>query len=171
MVYTMGGASAHELPRKGMTASNITVLALDLEGTLISNAVSCFPRPGLRPFLEFCHAHFRRVVIFTTVPEPRGRSILAALADEGMAPAWIREVEFVRWTGKVKDLRFIEGAETAGVLLVDDLEAYVHRDQRAQWILIEQFAAPYPESDRELMRVTEELRRRLQAPDQGSPVS
>jgi hypothetical protein len=33
---------------------------------------------------------------------------------------------------------------------------------------IELFAAPYPKTDRELMRVTEELRRRLQAPDHGN---
>src|SRR5262249_46627379 len=125
---------------------------------------------GLHRFLEFCHAHFQRVVIFTSVPEPRGRAALAALADEGAAPPWIREVEFVHWSGNVKDLGFVEDAETGSVLLVDDLETYVHRDQQAQWIAIEQFAAPYPETDRELTRVTEELRRRLKLPDQGNSV-
>lgn len=29
-----------------------TILALDLEGTLISNAISQIPRPGLKTFLE-----------------------------------------------------------------------------------------------------------------------
>jgi hypothetical protein len=29
-----------------------TILALDLEGTLISNAISQIPRPGLHCFLE-----------------------------------------------------------------------------------------------------------------------
>jgi NLI interacting factor-like phosphatase len=148
-----------------MTAPDITILALDLEGTLISNAVSCFPRPGLRQFLDFCHAHFQRVVIYTTVPEPRGRAVIAALVADGAAPPWMRDAEFVPWSGNVKDLRFIEGAETASVLLVDDLETYVHPEQRAQWIPIALFAAPYPESDRELKRITAELRRRLNLPD------
>jgi hypothetical protein len=40
-------------------------IALDLEGTLISNAVRSFPRPGLSAFLDFCQAHFERVVLFS----------------------------------------------------------------------------------------------------------
>lgn len=31
-----------------------TIIALDLEGTLISNAVTQFPRPGLRTFIDEC---------------------------------------------------------------------------------------------------------------------
>jgi hypothetical protein len=50
-------------------------IALDLEGTLISNAVSQFPRPGLFTFLEYCHKSFDRLVIFTAVNEVRFRSI------------------------------------------------------------------------------------------------
>jgi hypothetical protein len=38
----------------------ISVLALDLEGTLISNAVSQFPRPGLLAFLECCLPQYRK---------------------------------------------------------------------------------------------------------------
>jgi hypothetical protein len=53
--------------------NNLTI-ALDLEGTLISNAVSQFPRPGLFTFLEYCHENFR-LVIFTAVNEVRFRSI------------------------------------------------------------------------------------------------
>jgi hypothetical protein len=30
------------------------VVALNLEGTLISNAISAFPRPGLKLFIEMC---------------------------------------------------------------------------------------------------------------------
>ena len=148
-----------------MMAPDITVLALDLEGTLISNAVSCFPRPGLRQFLDFCHAHFKRVVIFTTVSERRGRAVIAALIADGIAPAWMGDAEFVRWFGNVKDLRFIKGTEVGNVLLVDDLQTYVHPEQRAQWVPIDLFAAPYPESDRELERVTAELRKRLNLMD------
>ena len=45
------------------------VIALDLEGTLISNAVSQFPRPGLYSFLEYCQENFSRIVIFTAVKD------------------------------------------------------------------------------------------------------
>lgn len=46
-----------------------TILALDLEGTLISNAVSQIPRPGLYSFLEHVQGQFDQLVMFTTVEE------------------------------------------------------------------------------------------------------
>ncbi len=71
-------------------------IALDLEGTLISNAVSQFPRPRLFIFLEYCHQNFvggsgafasaiasrfeTRLVIFTAVNEVRFRSIYEKVA-------------------------------------------------------------------------------------------
>jgi hypothetical protein len=145
------------------TEKAIGVLALDLEGTLISNAVSCFPRPGLYAFLEFCRDHFPRVVLFTTVPEARVRPILDTLVAEGTAPSWLSQIECVSWSGPIKDLRFIGNVEADHALLVDDLESYVHPQQRAQWVPIALFAAPYPQTDRELTRVTEELHRRTKA--------
>jgi hypothetical protein len=54
-----------------MKSNKYKVLALDLEGTLISNAVSIFPRPGLYNFLEFCHDTFDKIVLFTSVSEER----------------------------------------------------------------------------------------------------
>jgi hypothetical protein len=36
------------------------ILALDLERTLISDAMNCAPRPGLLSFLEFCAPRFAR---------------------------------------------------------------------------------------------------------------
>ncbi len=47
--------------------NDIEVLALDLEGTLISNAMSQIARPGLRNFLEFCGRTFSRIVIYTAL--------------------------------------------------------------------------------------------------------
>ena len=41
---------------------DVEVLALDLEGTLVSNAMSQIARPGLRDFLEFCGEAFPRIV-------------------------------------------------------------------------------------------------------------
>jgi hypothetical protein len=63
-------------------------IALDVEGTLISNAVSQFPRPGLFTFLEYCHQNFDRLVIFTAVNEVRFRSISRTLAEAGDVPVW-----------------------------------------------------------------------------------
>jgi hypothetical protein len=52
-----------------------SVLALDLEGTLISNAISQIPRPGLYLFLDNCSQKFDRIVIFTAISEKRFRII------------------------------------------------------------------------------------------------
>jgi hypothetical protein len=132
---------------------HIQVLALDLEGTLISNAMSQIARPGLRDFLEFCGGAFPRIVIFTAVPEDRFRAIARMLVSEGSAPGWFAGIECIEWDGRVKDLRFIPGADPADIILIDDHEAYIHPLQRRQWISIRPFEAPYREDDGELARV------------------
>ena len=136
------------------------VLALDLEGTLISNAMSCFPRPGLYDFVEDCRSIFERIVLFTAVSESRVRLILELLAREGSTPAWFRDIDVVSWAGDIKDLHFISGCVPQDVLLVDDVESYVHPNQREQWVRILPFVPPYPITDKEFLRVIEELRRR-----------
>lgn len=138
-----------------------TVLAIDLEGTLISNAVSQIPRPGLLEFLEHCRELFPRVVMFTTVDETRFRVIADLLVQEGVAPAWFARLEYVSWAGATKDLALIPGAAVEDCLLVDDFEAYVHRGQHAQWIRIGTFSHPYEATDTELASAFQELRRRL----------
>jgi len=149
--------------------SRVRTLALDLEGTLISNAMSQFPRPGLRAFLEACAQAVDRVVVFTAVSEERSRSICEALATEGSAPPWFAAVEHVRWQGPVKDLAFIAGSSPDEVLLVEDLEDYVHPDQRDRWVPIPTWETPYPEDDRALEEILPGLLERLaSAPDGGS---
>jgi predicted HAD superfamily phosphohydrolase YqeG len=64
---------------------NHLTIALDLEGTLISNAVSQFPRPGLFAFLEYCYQNFVRLVIFTAVNEVRFRSIAKTVDEKYIA--------------------------------------------------------------------------------------
>jgi hypothetical protein len=64
----------------------------------------------------------------------------------------------LRCIGQYKDLRSIHGASVGTSLLVDDLESYVHPEQRDRWIRIESFDRPYVSSDRELERVTSALR-------------
>lgn len=67
---------------------NSPILALDLEGVLITNAVSQFPRPGLKAFLNECQAMFGviNICMFTTVPKRRFRQIAKQLVAVGYAP-------------------------------------------------------------------------------------
>lgn len=125
----------------------ITTVALDLEGTLISTAVSQIPRPGLHAFLDALHEWVPRVVIFTAVREPAFRQIAARLVLDGYAPQWFADIEYVCWSGEVKDLRFIQGVAPMSVLIVDDLDAYIHQDQIAQLVRIAPFEPPYSADD------------------------
>ena len=75
--------------------SDEMVIALDLEGTLISNAVSQIPRPGLWSFLEGCRSLAARVVIFTAVSEERFRAIAGVLVEDGFAPEWFASIDYV----------------------------------------------------------------------------
>lgn len=136
----------------------IKTIALDLEGTLISNAMSQFPRPGLYDFLVGCKQVSDRVVIYTTVNENRFRSIAELLVSEDCAPEWFSDIEYVNWSGPTKDLAFIPEIDISQVFLVDDCDVYRHPAQEEQWIGIEQFASPYSDKDEELVRVLELLR-------------
>lgn len=136
---------------------NSYVLALDLEGTLISNAMSQIPRPGLAEFLKSCAELFPRIVMFTTVEEERFRKIARLLVEEGAAPAWFADMEYITWHGKTKDLRFVPGVPPHQVLLVDDFELYVHPGQEAQWLQIEHFDHPYNPSDIGLVKMLQLL--------------
>ncbi len=130
-----------------------TVLALDLEGTLISTAHSQIPRPGLCDFLKHCQALFPRIVIFTAVEEARFRPIARLLVENGDAPSWFADIEYIHWYGVIKDFKFIPNANVSDILLVDDFEPYVQKEQKSQWVRIENFDPPYPEVADELERV------------------
>jgi NLI interacting factor-like phosphatase len=140
-------------------------IALDLEGTLISNAVSQFPRPGLFTFLEYCHQNFvsvasrfeTRLVIFTAVNEVRFRSISRTLAEAGDVPDWFVDLEYINWTGTYKDLSFIPHATIDRTILIDDRIEYIHPDQKDRWLEIPGYEHPYPDDDLELERVMEKL--------------
>lgn len=139
-------------------------IALDLEGTLISNAVSQFPRPGLFIFLEYCHENFNRLVIFTAVDEVRFRSISKTLAEAGDVPAWFVDLEYINWHGTYKDLSFIPhstidsfGTLRERTILIDDRIEYIHPDQKDRWLEIPGYEHPYPDDDRELEIVMKKL--------------
>lgn len=71
------------------------IIALDLEGTLVSNAVSLFPRPSLFSFLNQCRNAYSRWVIFSTVSEPRFRKAASLFVTEGPVPSWFFEIEYI----------------------------------------------------------------------------
>ena len=141
--------------------SNETTIALDLEGTLISNAVSQFPRPGLREFLDFCGERFERVCIYTAVRDETCIPIIETMVDEGNAPGWILQLELIQWDRSVKDLTNIPNAEIMDCLIVDDNPDYIVESQVSQWIQIAKYSSPYPSSDRELARVQSVILKRL----------
>jgi hypothetical protein len=146
--------SAAELGRsaaEGFRGVSVQVLALDLERTLIDDALSGRPRPGLREFLTFCGERFGRGAIYTTVEEADAREVLADLAALGFVPpALSARLEFVGWSGEYKDLVFVPGASPAEVVLVDDDAGWVRPDQRRQWVPV---AAWDGGPDAELSRV------------------
>jgi hypothetical protein len=138
------------------------IIALDLEGVLISTAVSQFPRPGLYRFLEGCH-RLGRVVLYTTVPPERVRPIAERLVVEGQAPDWFRQVEIVDWPRRGgKDLNAIPGAAGATVVLVDDMIENALPGQEAQCIEAAGYTGVEHEDDA-LAQVLEELTQRLAA--------
>jgi NLI interacting factor-like phosphatase len=153
----IAGASARVRPRP-------MVLALDLEATLISSAVSQFPRPLLFEFLERCQELFPRIVMFTTIREERFRHIAKTLVDEGSAPRWFEHLEYVDWSGPTKDLSLIPGCAPEHALLVDDLAGYVHPGQESRWVQVEPFEPPFDSADHGLAQVLEELKERVQRP-------
>jgi hypothetical protein len=130
---------------------SIKVLALDLERTLVSDAMRAEPRPGLFEFLEFCSERFTRVALFTSVETAEARDVLACLARAGLIPfAFLDQLEYIEWTGEHKDLGFVPGATPGEVLLVDDDVGWVRSDQREWWVRI----APWDGGpDNELTRV------------------
>jgi hypothetical protein len=138
-----------------------TVLALDLEGTLISNAMSQIPRPGLFEFLSRCQELFPRLVMFTTVEEERFRAIAKLLVQERMAPEWYAGIEYISWSGETKDLNFIPGVRPQDALLVDDFEKFVHPGQEARWLQVEFFDYPYSHTDAGLAKILDALERQV----------
>jgi hypothetical protein len=138
---------------------SVNVIALDLERTLISDALSADPRPGLFDFLSFCDRRFDRVVLFTTVETADAREVLEGLARRGYVPSgFLARLEYVEWVGEFKDLVFVSGAASDEVLLIDDDAGWVRPDQRGQWVAI---AAWDGGTDSELVRVQSVLERWL----------
>ncbi|MGY8767866.1 MAG: NIF family HAD-type phosphatase [Pirellulales bacterium] len=140
---------------------NENVIALDLEGTLISNAVSQFARPGLFKFLAWCEDHFEVVYIYSAVRDSKCHEIVYNLISQNLAPKWLENTQFVQWDRELKDLRNITGATLDTCLIVDDNRDYIREDQRHQWIEIKKWSPPYLDTDRELERTQGLIEARL----------
>jgi hypothetical protein len=141
---------------------SVKVLALDLERTLVSDAMSAEPRPGLCDFLSFCLGQFERLVLFASVEEAEAREVLDQLARSGhVPPGLLARLEYVQWSGEFKDLRFVQGVATDEILLVDDDSGWVRPDQQTRWIAVSPWDGG---TDRELLRVRSVLERWLEPP-------
>ena len=128
------------------------MIALDLEASLIDNAISGLPRPGLRTFIEFCMDSFERVALLTTVEESAAREVLYSLADSGEIPEAFAAVEYINWQGEYKDLRYANDIAPENILFVDDDEKWVHPEQTAQWIPIKPWHGDADDAELTIMR-------------------
>jgi len=125
-------------------------LVLDIEGTLISNAVSIIPRNGLFEFLDFVYTKFERIVVMTALRESKFREIAGILCQEGYAPVWFVNLEWIPWNEQVdggevnqyKNLKLVQD-EISEVYIIDDMEIYIEPSQKSQWIPIKSLKSPY----------------------------
>ena len=136
----------------------LPIIALDIEGTLFSTAVSQFPRPGLFPFLEGVRRITEHVVIYSAANPDRVRGMLELTVEEGLAPDWFATIPVYCSAGHEKDLRLIN-EDWRRVLLVDDIPT-CPADQLVNWIPLLAFEYPYPDTDTELSTILPEIEAR-----------
>lgn len=125
------------------------MIALDLEATLIDNAVDVTPRPGLYDFLEKMTFHFSFVVIYTALREEVARGIFEQLAKDNHLPPGFpepRDLPIVRWpsNSSYKDLKYVrdlfdDPPPIEEIWILDDDKEWVHSDQLSQLIPIKAF--------------------------------
>jgi hypothetical protein len=130
------------------------LLCLDLEGTLISNAVSQIPRPKLHAFLEEVH-DLCDLVIYTSVSEERTRAIQKLLVSEGKVPAWFQNLDVIRPTETLKP-KSATGRDDA--YLLDDQPDVVVPGEEAWWIAIDEYLPPYSDDDQALDDALDKIR-------------
>jgi hypothetical protein len=122
------------------------LLCLDLEGTLLSNAVSQIPRPGLYQFLEHS-AELCDLMIYTSVSEERASAIQKLLVSEHTAPMWFSDLDVIRPAGTLKP-KSACGREDA--FLLDDQEGVIVPREEEWWIQIPEYLPPYSDEDKAL---------------------
>lgn len=141
--------------------TSITTIALDFEGTLISNCMNRTPRPGLCSFLESLRGLVPRIVIMTALDGRVAKDIIYLLADEGAVPSWFGQIECIGVNDSIKDLSVIEGESVERCLLLDDCMSDVSGEQLSQWIEIPCFKSALSNQDAELHRCLEQIRTKV----------
>lgn len=114
------------------------LLCLDLEGTLISNAISQIPRPGLFPFLQRV-AELCDLMIYTSVSFERVEAIRNLLVVEENAPSWFRDVYVIRPEKTLKP-KAACGREDA--LLLDDQPNVIVPGEEDWFVAIPEYRPP-----------------------------
>lgn len=132
------------------------LLCLDLEGTLISNAVSQIPRPGLHSFLEAA-GQLCDLMIYTSVSMARVETIRNLLVMEGAAPPWFKDLPVIRPLGTEKPKK---ACGRADAFLLDDQKAVIVPGEEGWWVRIAEFLPPYPENDRALELALKEIKKK-----------
>lgn len=120
------------------------LFCIDLEGTLISNAVSQIPRPGLFSFLEFLR-EFGDLVIFTSVSPEKTRDIQSLLVRERVVPEWFADLDSLHPDGTIKCRAVAESyaPEADEYYLLDDQFACIAEDEQEWWVFVSEFQPPY----------------------------
>lgn len=144
----------------------IKAITLDLEGTLISSAVSQFPRNGVRQFLDFCLSTKKELMWFTAVKTEKVHDIVNLFVEEGYFPEECLKIQCVEWINlpnynvHFKDLE-LTNYKSNEVLAVDDWPGVYLPDQLSQLITVKEFEYPYSSIDDELQRVQLEISKRI----------
>ena len=134
-----------------------TLLCMDLEGTLLSNAVSQIPRPGLRTFLESV-SEGCDLMLYTSVSSERVHEIRNLLIEEGIVPVWFLDLPILHPTGTIKDKARCGRSDA---LLLDDQAAVVAPGEESWWAPIAEYLPPYSDQDRELVKALATIKSRL----------
>lgn len=141
-----------------MIAQNQKVLlCLDLEGTLISNAVSQIPRPGLYRFLERV-SKVCDLMVYTSVSSDRVDIIRSLLVEERVAPRWFTDLSVIHPKGTIK---FKATCGRTDALLLDDQPGVVAPGEESWWIPILEYVPPYTNQVRELENALIAIKSRL----------
>ncbi len=143
------------------------VLALDMEGTLVSTSKGIQVRPYLWELLSFAYAEFERVVLYTRLSKPAARQIVASLVQNHFAPpVFLQRFEYIEGPTEYKDLLAISEVDWTEVLIVDDNPTNAVPEQQSQWLTLPSFT-PYAgalgqaEPDTALLKMIELLKNKL----------
>lgn len=133
------------------------LLCLDLEGTLISNAVSQIPRPGLYDFLESVSGLYD-LMLYTSVSRVRVHAIQDVLIEEQVVPTWFKDLPVIHPEGTIK---YKAHCSHNDAILLDDQAAVIAPGEEGWWIPIEEYLPPYADEDCELAKAFANIKSRL----------